>query len=1017
MNAPLIAPLPARSRSRSAATALALLCAAWPAALLAQVPAAPSSATPATAPEETIELSPFVIVSESEKGYVATSSLAGSRVNTELKDIAAQIDVLTPEFLNDIGAINMEDAVQFSTNNGAPNDQNTGPNDGTVNTRATGRARGFDALTSSSDFYSTSLPGDFYNVERVTIANGPQSILFGLGNAGGAIDLSTKRALMRNRGEVSLRTDSEDSLRTTVDLNRVIVPGKFALRVVGLKSDINQATEGAYNDQKRLFGAMTWRPMRNTTVRLSAERMQQRASFASNYISYDFLSPWIAAGRPIYDNSRGNASITNAAYPLLTKNSNALRVVSFDATGVLSNLIWNGSALPRGPHQLAGAADTAANSLLDSSIYPTDLDPRVGGKLNKVDGRLIRGSIEQKLAENLFVEFGFNFERSNERRGGPFYLAETINIFADPNQYLPGGTNARPQTEVNPNAGRLFVESYPTGTELENRTREARVTASYEYDFRRRHNNVARWFGRHKIAVLLSSRIDEDKSQDSRAVALGNPAFATGDMLNNSRFIRTRYYLDPAKGFFTASGIPVGSDPYFGPWAVKDGATGESYDVTMWDHPLGRTSATGGSKKEIETLMMALQSFFWNDRINVFAGRRIDDFKSYLIDPADVVRGDFLVAGDRQGLYVPLSQARFRSTPDRDERGITYSYGAVVHVLRNVSVFASRSDNTGLPPGFLDPDNNQLPGIFSNGYDYGFRVSLKNDRVSMRVNFFREQQHGLIGDGQAVRQNAADVEQRLRGTNRPSGIADVAADGYDPVARGVNAYRSVENKLAHGIDLTLVARLTDNWDTRVTVGRQRTRVSDKSSDFNAWVARRLPVWQNFGGLGWDNVTISPTDPRTVHQYYDQDIATEILSSKLRNNLPRFRQREWRASLFTNYRFTNGTLKGLNLGGGARWLDKARVGFVQIPYPDGTMGDDISQPIYGNELFSIDLLVGYSGRLRVWSGERIGWRVQLNVRNVLDEHDPDALRGRLDGGIRHWGRVDPRQFILNTSFTF
>ena len=41
----------------------------------------------------------------------------------------------------------------------------------------------------------------------------------------------------------------------------------------------------------------------------------------------------------------------------------------------------------------------------------------------------------------------------------------------------------------------------------------------------------------------------------------------------------------------------------------------------------------------------------------------------------------------------------------------------------------------------------------------------------------------------------------------------------------------------------------------------------------------------------------------------------------------------------------------------------------------------------------------------------------SVRNLLDEHDPDALRGRLDGGVRHWGRVDPRQIILTTSFTY
>ena len=69
----------------------------------AQTVAPATSAVPSN--EEPIELSPFITSAGSEKGYVATSSLAGSRVNTQLKDIAAQIDVLTPEFLSDIAAI------------------------------------------------------------------------------------------------------------------------------------------------------------------------------------------------------------------------------------------------------------------------------------------------------------------------------------------------------------------------------------------------------------------------------------------------------------------------------------------------------------------------------------------------------------------------------------------------------------------------------------------------------------------------------------------------------------------------------------------------------------------------------------------------------------------------------------------------------------------------------------------------------------------------------------------------
>lgn len=72
--------------------------------------------SPPHPPSETIELSPFVVQETDEVGFVAASSLAGSRVRTDLKDIASQIDVLTPEVSNDIGAQSIADAVLYSSN-------------------------------------------------------------------------------------------------------------------------------------------------------------------------------------------------------------------------------------------------------------------------------------------------------------------------------------------------------------------------------------------------------------------------------------------------------------------------------------------------------------------------------------------------------------------------------------------------------------------------------------------------------------------------------------------------------------------------------------------------------------------------------------------------------------------------------------------------------------------------------------------------------------------------------------
>jgi len=68
---------------------------------------------PAETPrEEIVVLSPFVVNSSKDVGYVATNTLAGSRLNTPLADTPASISGFTPEFLADIDAGNVLKALE-----------------------------------------------------------------------------------------------------------------------------------------------------------------------------------------------------------------------------------------------------------------------------------------------------------------------------------------------------------------------------------------------------------------------------------------------------------------------------------------------------------------------------------------------------------------------------------------------------------------------------------------------------------------------------------------------------------------------------------------------------------------------------------------------------------------------------------------------------------------------------------------------------------------------------------------
>ena len=64
--------------------------------------------------EGVVSLSPVVVEAGEDKGYTATSTLAGTRVRTNLRDIASSVSVVTEEFLRDAGATNSNNLLAFT---------------------------------------------------------------------------------------------------------------------------------------------------------------------------------------------------------------------------------------------------------------------------------------------------------------------------------------------------------------------------------------------------------------------------------------------------------------------------------------------------------------------------------------------------------------------------------------------------------------------------------------------------------------------------------------------------------------------------------------------------------------------------------------------------------------------------------------------------------------------------------------------------------------------------------------
>ena len=66
--------------------------------------------------EELFELTPFEVTGGTDDGYRATSTLAGTRLRTDMRDIGSSISIVNEEFLRDTDSSNLEDVLIFTPN-------------------------------------------------------------------------------------------------------------------------------------------------------------------------------------------------------------------------------------------------------------------------------------------------------------------------------------------------------------------------------------------------------------------------------------------------------------------------------------------------------------------------------------------------------------------------------------------------------------------------------------------------------------------------------------------------------------------------------------------------------------------------------------------------------------------------------------------------------------------------------------------------------------------------------------
>lgn len=210
---------------------------------------------------------------EDAQGYNVTNSSIGSKMSTPRINQAQSVSVVTQQQLEDFQASSLTDAMRFVS---GVTEGNTlaGTEDGFVR-------RGFGSNSDGSIYRDGVRSSQGLNfdatTERVEVLKGSASLLYGIQNPGGVINVISKKPQYQWHTKVSGRTSSEGGGAGTVDFTGPLGNG-FAFRLIAEKQN---------QDYWRNFGSE-----KHTLIAPSLQWFGEQASFLISYSDYQYDIPY-----------------------------------------------------------------------------------------------------------------------------------------------------------------------------------------------------------------------------------------------------------------------------------------------------------------------------------------------------------------------------------------------------------------------------------------------------------------------------------------------------------------------------------------------------------------------------------------------------------------------------------------------------------------------------------------------------------------------------------------------------
>ncbi len=1071
--------------------------------------------TKEAAKSDVVELSPFQ-VTESDKGYYASNTLAGTRISSKLEDLGASISVVTKQQMQDFALLDINDVFLYEANTeGTGNytdvviDRSGNVIDNVAgNPNNANRVRGIGPANQSFGNYEMSgrVPIDAANIDGLEISRGPNSNIFGLGSGSGTVNaIPAKAGVTREFTSVELRTDNLGSVRTVLDVNRPLLRNKLGVRGTVVYQEDEFVRQPSFSRTNRYNGMVTYKPFKNTTLTASFEHYENYARRPNSILPRDAISYWQQNGRPTWDPSTWtvtrNGVKTVVPYSTSTTTENnafgpglesigtnlARSLIFVDqgqvglwTTGYISGVPAPTTAVPNpipspdshltsghqrfietAPAPRVGPLAATAVSITDRSVYDWSEVNIAAANWNQVKANTYTAELEQFFLNTprqvLAAQLGFrredskNYTRSFIGTGGESPMI----VYIDVSEKLLDGA-------VNP----YFLKPYVNATEPTIQRQpdlrdNARGQLAYKLNLSQE-KSWLHWLGDHAFSgyaeykdhTWANYRFKDAIVDDHAWLAAGTVRGASATVARSYY----RYYLGDNKGENIDYGSPAWAklsgtqtlrwfNSQLGQWVNEPATIGEAY-----------VPSTARQENIIRTYGGVMQNHLFDDRIVTTLGMREDsnfnrNFASTTINPDGITPN---YASDDTS---PNNWFR------RD--GKTKTYGAVVKPLRNWSFIDRQAENgTGLAhhaaqflrslnfhynhadsfiPATIAQTLNLrlLPNPSSVGHDYGVAFNLL-DKFVLRFNVYETKQiNSRTGDAGVIATRAGRLDFAFGGNNDQFNLQRQAAAWItagnpnlttDQLATEVaktmgvtvdklalmNAYPIAETSdvVSKGKEVEITYNPSRFWTTKVNVSEQEVVEQNVTPGIQDYIDSRMALWQSVidtrTGLPW--FTTRYGSAGTPIDFLNGVVLAPYKLLRANEGKSRPQIRQWHVNALTNYNLAglgleNKWLNHMAVSGALRWEDKGSIGYYA--YDNDPNAYDPSRRIYDKAHTYLDL--GATFNTRIYR-DKVGLRVQLNVRNAFENGRLQPV-GALPNGVPHSFRIiDPQTFILTATFS-